>query len=77
MVIEIITEFCAFRLFSADHNGNQMRIAPQIITDFPQQTGIFRETLHQDVAGAVEGGFGVGNPFFAVHIGGGEDFRIL
>ena len=77
MVIEVVAEFRPFFLFAFDHFGNQMSIFPEVVTHFSQQCGILRETLHQNIASAIERGFGVGNAFIGINVAGGQRFRIL
>ena len=77
MVIEVVAELSAFLFFTADHGGDQVGVFPQIITHFRQQRGVFGEALHQNVAGAVEGGFGIRHAVFGIEIFCGFRFRVV
>ena len=54
-----------------------MGVLPQVITHFGQQRRVFGEALHQNVASAVQRGFGVRYAFFGVDKSGGFGFRIV
>ena len=77
MVIEVVAELSAFLFFTAYHGGNQMGVFPQIITYFRQQSSVFSEALHQNVARAVKGGFGIRHAVFGVEIFCGFRFRVV
>ncbi len=59
VMVEVVAEFRAFLFLTADHFGHQMGVLPQVVTYFRQQACVFGEAFHQDIARAVEGGFGV------------------
>ena len=77
MMIEIVAELGALLLFPGDNRRDEMGVLPQVVTHFRQQRGVFRETLHQDIARAVEGRFAVGNAFVGIHEGRCKSIRIL
>lgn len=54
-----------------------MRVLPQVITHFGQQRRVFGEALHQNIARAVQRGFGVRYAFIGVDKFGGFGFRIV
>ena len=51
-----------------------MRVLPQIITHFRQQRGIFGKPFHQDIARAVQRGFGICHAFIGINILRSGDF---
>ena len=74
VMIEIVAEFRPFLFFTAHHRRNQMRVLPQIITHFRQQRGIFGKPFHQDIARAIQRGFGICHAFIGINILCSGDF---
>ncbi len=76
-MVEVIAELGAFLFFAFYHAGNQMRVLPQVVAHFRQQSGVFSKTLHQDVARAVQRRFDVSHAFLCVDKAGGQLLRLL
>ena len=67
-MIEIVTEFRPFLLFAAYDGRDQMGVLPQIIAHFRQQRRVFGKTLHQNIARAIKGRFGVRHAVVSVDV---------
>ena len=77
MVIEVVAEFRAFLFFACHHGRDDVGVLPQIITHTGEQGGILGEALHQNVACAIKGRFGVCHAFVSVDKFGRFGFRVV
>src|SRR5690606_33362164 len=69
-VVEIVGEFGAGFLLAVDHLGAERGAVLHIGAQAADEVGVFGHLFHNDVAGAVEGGFYIRD--IVVEIGGGE-----
>ncbi len=68
-VLEIVAEFSAFLFLARHYRAAELAIFPEIIAKFGNQIGIFAETLHQYVFGAIEHRFDIGKTAFRIEVG--------
>ena len=71
--LEVIRELHTGVLLAVAHPGDHPAPRPHLLAQGPDQVGVFGEALHQDGAGAVQRGGGVGHAFVGIDVrrGGG------
>ncbi len=64
--LEIVGELRAFLVLALAHGGVQVALGPRHSRRPPDQRGRLADALDQNVAGAFQGGFGVGDAFAGI-----------
>ena len=62
-------------LLIGDHGGGDDAVVVEVFAQLAEQLGVFGEALHQDLAGAVQHGLGVGKAGIGFEVGGGFGLR--
>jgi hypothetical protein len=59
-IVEVVAEFGAFGFLAFDYGRFHDAVFFEVFAQLAEQLGIFGELLHENLAGAVEHGLGVG-----------------
>ena len=74
--LEIVRELRAFLVLALAHGGCQVALGPQPFAQAADQRGRLGDALDEDVAGAFQRGFGVGDAFAGIDELRGFGFRV-
>lgn len=75
--VEVVGELGPGLLLALADGRAQAALLPQALAQGAGEVGVLGEALHQDRAGPVQGGLGVGHALVGVHVGGGDLLRVL
>ena len=70
LMFKVVFKLGALLLLSCQHSCLQLAVLPQVGSQLVEQGGIFGEAFHQDIAGAIQRGFGIGYLLLRIDKGG-------